>query len=204
MKKEVNEKWIRDTALIFYQIFSVDYEDEMFENKLLQGGGGNSTLCSTWTQLSDSFTKYRISKKAYNLLINIINADDRNLIMKTDNCVTISSKIIKKKYPYLFSSNQKGSKNRKKNGQYFHFDHNPPNKTILELLKNEVRKNIDKEDVLERLTDYIKQIQTVDLITVEEDEIRTNTDKKLKDYRMTALERDEIIDAEFYDLDIVK
>ena len=50
MKKKISDEWINDTALLFYQIFSVDYEDVNFNAKLMAGGGGNSTLCSTWTQ----------------------------------------------------------------------------------------------------------------------------------------------------------
>ena len=45
MNKNFDDLWIKDTALIFYQIFSVDYADVKFEDKLLRGGGGNSTLC---------------------------------------------------------------------------------------------------------------------------------------------------------------
>ena len=181
MNREKDEKWIKDTALLFYQIFSVDYENERFENKLLQGGGGNSTLCSTWTQLSDSFIKYRISKNAYDLLISIINVPDRNMIIEQGNCVTIPYNFIFKKYSYLFSSNAKGAVNRKKNGQYFHFDHNPSNKKVLTLLKSKIKENKDKEDFLKILTKYIKKIQTVDLITVEEDDIRTQADLKLEE-----------------------
>ena len=203
MNRETDEKWIKDTALLFYQIFSVDYEDERFENKLLQGGGGNSTLCSTWNQLSDSFIKYRISKRAYDLLISIINDSDRDMITKQDNCVTIPYNFIFKKYSYLFSSNAKGAVKRKKNGQYFHFDHNPSNKKVLKLLKSKIKENKDKEDFLKILTKYIRKIQTVDLITVEEDDIRTQADLKLEE-KMDSFERDRIIDSEFYDLFISK
>lgn len=203
MSKKINDEWINDTALLFYQIFSVDYEDEKFQNKLLKGGGGNSTLCSTWMQLSDCFVRYRISKMAYELLINIISGPDRNMIIKNNNCVTIPSNFISKKYSYLFSSNAKGAEKRKKNGQYFHFDHNPSNKKVLTLLKNNIKENKNNDDYLKDLSIYIKKIQTVDLITVEEDDIRTQADLKLQD-KMDSAQRDEIIDAEFYDLIISK
>ncbi len=173
---------VRDTALIFYQIFSVDYEEDKFLDKLLKGGGGNSTLCSTWTQLSDRFIKYRISKNAYSLLMSLIDDSDKKLVIEKDNCVTIPEKLIYKKYYSLFFNNAKGAVNRKNNGKYFHFDHNPSNKKVFILLKNEISKNkdVDKEEFLRRLSDYIKQIQIVDLITVEEDDIRTLADLKLK------------------------
>ena len=48
----------------------------------------------------------------------------------------------------MFSSNAKGAENRKKNGQYFHFDHNPSNKKVLMLLKNKIQDNKDKEGFL--------------------------------------------------------
>lgn len=203
MNKKTDEKWIRDTALIFYQIFSVEYENEKFLDKLLQGGGGNSTLCSTWTQLSDRFIKYRISRNAYNLFINMIEDSDKDLIIKKDNCVTLPSKLIYKKYPSLFFNNAKGADKRKNNGKYFHFDHNPSNKKVLTLLKNKIRENKDNDDFLIKLSDYIKEVQTVDLITVEEDDIRTLADLKLKDDKMDSLERDEIINSKFYDLNII-
>lgn len=53
-----NEKWKQDTALLFYQIFSVDYKDSRFINKLLADDGENSTLCSTWAHLNDCFVHY--------------------------------------------------------------------------------------------------------------------------------------------------
>ena len=62
------EKWIEDTALFYFRIFSADYGD-LFLNKLLKGGGGNSTLCASWYQLSPVFVPERISATALNLLI---------------------------------------------------------------------------------------------------------------------------------------
>lgn len=203
MDKKIDEKWIKDTALIFYQIFSVDYESEKFLNKLLQGGGGNSTLCSTWTHLSDRFIKYRISVRAYNLLISKIEENDRKLISFENGCVTIPSKIIYKKYASLFFNNAKGANNRKSNGKYFHFDHNPSNKKVLILLRNEIKANKDDVEFLSKLSDYIRKIQTVDLITVEEDDIRTLADLKLKEDKMDSSERDAIINSVFYDLNII-
>ena len=44
-----------------------------------------------------------------------------------------------------------------------------------------------------------KNIQTVDLITVEEDDIRTEADRKLSN-KLEAIERDRLISAKFYDL----
>ena len=203
MKKNINEEWIKDTALLFYQIFSPYYTDEKFNKKLVTGGGGNSTLCSTWTQLSDKFLSYRISKRAYQLLLNLISDEDRSAIVKINNDVTISKKIIYDKYHKLFFNNAKGVVNRKKNGKYFHFDHNPSNKKVLTLLKSKIKGQKGTKKFLNELTEYVKKVQTIDLITVEEDEVRTNADSKLKDNKINALERDKLIKAEFYNLHII-
>ena len=197
-----DEKWIKDIALLFYQIFSVDYENEKFEKKLLQGGGGNSTLCSTWTKLSDPYKKHRISKKAYDMLIGMLDSSEQKLITKKGNVITIPNTLYKKRQ-YLFSSNEKGAEKRKSKGQYFHRDHNPQNKKVLVLLMKYIKKNKDKEDYLEKISNYIKKIQTIDLITVEEDDIRYTADKKSK-YNLPSSERDKLIGSEFYDLIISK
>lgn len=202
MRKEVEEKWIRDTALLFYQIFSVNYENDEFIKRLLMGGGGNSTLCSTWTHLSDCFIKYRISVKAYNLLITKVDDIDKSSIIKKGNCVEIPRKLIEKKYHALFFNNAKKAEKRKQKGKYFHFDHNPSNKKVLINLENEIKNNNYSEKYLKKLANYIKQIQTVDLITVEEDEIRTTEDRKLK-VKLDSVKRDDLISSEFYDLYII-
>lgn len=203
MKKKVSDEWINDTALLFYQIFSVDYEDAKFNAKLMAGGGGNSTLCSTWTQLSEVFLNYRISKRAYKLLLNLISKEDKKLIIKNEKEITISKKIIYDKYRGLFFNNAKGVVNRKNNGKYFHFDHNPSNKKVLSLLKSKVKEEKDNPNFLVELTNYVKHVQTVDLITVEEDDKRTSADLKLKNDKMDAFERDKLINTEFYNLHII-
>ncbi len=203
MKKQISAEWINDTALLFYQIFSVDYEDASFNTKIMAGGGGNSTLCSTWTQLSDDFLGYRISKKAYKLLLNLISGEDKKKIIKQENDIFIPKKIIYDKYRGLFFNNAKGVVNRKNSGKYFHFDHNPSNKKVLSLLKSKVKEIKDKPDFLNELANYVKHVQTVDLITVEEDDVRTKADLKLKENKMDALERDKLLKTKFYNLHIV-
>ncbi len=203
MKKKISDEWIYDTALLFYQIFSVEYEDANFNATLMAGGGGNSTLCSTWTKLSDGFLNYRISKKAYKLLLNLISEEDKKNIIKNKKDITIPRKIIQDKYRGLFFNNAKGVVNRKNSGKYFHFDHNPSNKKVLSLLKSKVKEGKDNPDFLIELINYVKHVQTVDLVTVEEDEIRTSADLKLKDDKMDALQRDRLINTEFYNLHII-
>lgn len=202
MIKEVDEKWFRDVALLFYQIFSVEYENEEFIKRLLMGGGGNSTLCSTWTHLSDCFIKYRISKKAYSLLITKLDDIDKKSIIKKGNVIEIPEKLIGNKYHALFFNNAKGAERRKQNGKYFHFDHNPSNKKVLTNLKNEIKNHDYSEEYLKELVSYIKQIQTVDLITVEEDDVRTYADQKTKD-KLDSKQRDCLTSSGFYDLKII-
>lgn len=202
MAKKVDvdiEKWIKNTSLLFYQIFSVDYDNEEFIRKLLCGGGGNSTLCSTWTHLDDYFIKYRISEKAYKLLIEKVEEEDRDKIRLENNVVYISKKI-DKKYHSMFYNNAKGAANRIKVGKFFHYDHNPSNKKVLELLSNKIRENKNNEGFFEELTEYVKTIQKIDLITVQEDDIRTLADKRSKPVPLSAEERDSLLNTRFYDL----
>lgn len=197
MTEVKNEKWIKDTALLFYQIFSVDYEDKAFTNKLLAGGGGNSTLCSTWTHLNGPFVTYRISKNAYDLLIQKIDSSDLNKIRLEDNIVYISKKIYKK-YHRLFYHNAKGAENRINTGKFFHFDHNPSNKKVLELLNEKIKKHKAEDGFLLELTEYIKTIQTIDLITVYEDDMRTATDLSNPNGPLSSSERDQLLNTHFY------
>lgn len=202
MVKEVDDKWFRDIALLFYQIFSVEYENEGFIKRLLMGGGGNSTLCSTWTHLSDCFIKYRISKNAYDLLLSKLDVDDIKFVNKKGKIVYIPAYLIEKKYHTMFFNNAKGAENRKTNGKYFHFDHNPSNRKVLIKLKTEIEQHEFSEEYLLELAEYIKKIQTVDLITVEEDDVRTYADQKSKD-KLDAAERDMLTSSEYYDLNII-
>ncbi len=193
------DKWIQNTALIFYQIFSVDYENEAFINKILSGGGGNSTLCSTWMHLVDIFISHRISENAYNLLLENVADEDKGKIRLENDTVYISKKIYKK-YHGMFFNNAKGSTNRKSVGKYFHFDHNPSNKKVLKLLSNKIITNKNNDGFFEEFTEYVKNIQTIDLITVEEDDIRTLADKRNKEGPLTSTERDNLLNTNFFTL----
>lgn len=197
-KNKINiDKWIENTALLFYQIFSVDYKDEAFMSKLLSGGGGNSTLCSTWMHLNDCFVPRRISKSAYELLLSKLDENYKDKIYLKENTVYIK-KIIFIKYSSWFANNAKGEENRIKAGKFFHFDHNPSNKKVLELLNNKIKLHKNDSDFIKDLTTYVKQIQTLDLITVHEDDIRTSEDKKSKTGPLTSSERDALLNTQFY------
>lgn len=187
------DKWIEDTALFYFRIFSAEYGD-LFLDKLLKGGGGNSTLCASWYQLSPVFVPERISATAYNLLI-----EKGFHVEKNKDVVTIKNAELKSNHG-MFYNNAKGSKKRIIAGKFFHFDHNPSNKKILSLLNEKVRSYmeslISESEILNNLAEYIKTIQTVDLITVEQDELRTNADCKANP--LSSDERDDIINDVWY------
>lgn len=195
------EKWIKNTALLFYQIFSVDYEDEAFINKLLSGGGGNSTLCSTWNHLNEYFIKYRITENAYNLLLEKISEEHKNMIILRGDTVYISKKLRDKKhYHGLFENNAKGAENRANAGKFFHFDHNPSNKKVLMILNEKIKEHRYDEEFVAELTDYIKTVQTIDLVTIYEDDTRTLQDLQNPDGPLSAEERDNLLETHFYNL----
>lgn len=190
------EKWVKNTSLLFYQIFSVDYDDEAFINKILSGGGGNSTLCSTWMHLVDNFITRRISENAYNLLINKLDDGDKSKV-RLENDTVFISKGIYKKYHSWFSNNAKGAENRTNAGKFFHFDHNPSNKKVLELLYTKIKAHKEEEGFFEELTEYVGSVQKLDLITVQEDDIRTSADRKGP---LSLEKRDSLLNTKFYSL----
>ena len=192
------EKWIRDTARLFYQIFSIEYDDD-FKKKLLSGGGGNSTLCATWSQLVNYFVRNRISENAYNLLLTKVNSSDRNKIRLENDTVYISAKIFKK-YHGMFYNDAKYAQNRIAVGKYFHFDHHPSNKKVLELLCEEISTHKNEEGFIDNLTEYVRTVQSLDLITVQEDDIRTMADKRSANGPLSLEEREDLLKGKFYPL----
>lgn len=191
------QKWIEDTALFYFRIFSGTYGDK-FLKKLLKGGGGNSTLCASWYQLSPVFVPKRISGSALNLLKE--NSFD---VIEDGSTVRLNKKDLVNRH-LVFYNNAKGAQNRINTGKLFHFDHNPSNKKILSLLndriKNYMESQVSEQEILNDLSEYLKTIQTVDLITVEQDEIRTNADRA--DFPLTNIERDSLLGDNWYVLEI--
>ena len=197
MKMNKKQKWIEDTALFYFKIFSGNYGDE-FLKKLLKGGGGNSTLCASWYQLSPVFVPQRISGQALKLL------KEKSFSVEEQNgTIKVKSSEIKSNHG-MFYNNAKGAKNRIKAGKFFHFDHNPSNKKILAMLndkiKNYMESKITEQEILNNLSEYLKTIQTVDLITVQQDEIRTNADREGK--LLSNIQRDNLIKDHWYVLEI--
>lgn len=199
MSEEQKEKWIKDTALFYFRIFSATYEEE-FHKTLLNGGGGNSSLCAAWYKLSAVFVKKRVSGKALEILI------DKEVKYRQDgNVVFLLKKEIDTDRHDLFYSNKKGAENRIADGKYLHFDHHPSNKMILQLMnfkiKHYVSNGIDQETATINLSEFLKTIQTEDLITVEQDDVRTSADRGELQNRD---DREALLDDDWYELKIVK
>lgn len=191
------QKWIEDTALFYFRIFSGNYGED-FLNKLLKGGGGNSTLCASWYQLSPVFVPQRISGAALSLL-----REKSFDIIEKGNKIRLKKSQVKENH-VMFYNNAKGAQKRIIAGKYFHFDHNPSNKKILSLLNERIKgfmeSQVSEQDILLDLSEYLKTIQTVDLITVEQDEIRTSADRD--DLPLTNAQRDDLINDTWYTLEI--
>lgn len=197
-KSEIMEKyeWIEQAAKFYFQIFSTEY-DAKFINELLKGGGGNSILCGSWMKISNNFMKYRISESSLKRLNEI-----KFPYIKEDSLVNINWSDINSQKK-LFYNNAKTIENRKKVGKLFHFDHHPSNKKILLLLKEKVNE-LSKEDSsyeskIEQFSNFIKSIQTVDLITIEQDFVRTTADLKSL---LSKEERDSLLKGKWYDLNL--
>lgn len=189
--KDISQVMLHNLAQLLFAVFSIEYEEE-FKKLLLGGGGGNSMFINTWMKPSAHFVKMRISSQAKKVLTK-----ERYQLVDLGNKVPKS----------LLKNNAKGAENRRKEGKLLHIDHNPGNVKVLELiyekiqlLKNEKGTESDK---IEKLKSFLKNIQYLDIITVEQDDIRTKKDpkysKKEKD-RMTRKERDLLTPKEKFKL----
>jgi len=162
-------------SCIFYSLYSKKY-GVFLEKEIIRGGGGTSPICPIWINLSKYFIKHRISSEAEKVLLR------NNIDLKT---LSIRNPI--------FSSNQKSVEKRKKHGQLLHRDHNPSNSYVLRKIRDEVRSynNLTVEEGISKLKEFIKDIQTIDIITIEQDEIRN------KHNDISAKERDGLINDTF-------
>ena len=188
MAKIINSaELLESTAKLMLHVFSADY-DARFEEMLVSGGGGNSMFVNAWQKPSKEFIKTRISSQAKKRL--------------ADHGYTLET------MPHKFlCNNAKGVENRKRAGKELHMDHNPGNVTVLHLIRDRVRSYKNKgwsyEQQLADLKEFIRNVQTLDIITVEQDDVRTLKDdkftKKQKDM-MSSKERDELLGDDFEEL----
>lgn len=190
--KNISDIMLDNLAKLLFAIFSEDY-DKNFEKLLLSGGGGNSMFVNVWTKPSRYFAKIRISSQS----IKTLKKHDYD---KEDLTDRVPKKFIK--------NNAKTIQKRKNNGKFLHIDHNPSNVKVLELISNKI-KNLNKcfytkKEKIEKLKNFLKNIQSLDIITVEQDHKRTNGDnkysKKEKD-KMTKKQRDFLLKDKFIVLD---
>ena len=179
-----DEKILDSTARFMFNVFNVksgNYCKE-FDDLLMSGGGGNSMFVNCWSKPSYHFVKKRLSGEARRVL--------------TENNYSSLDEA-----PHSFKcNNAKGAANRIAKGKRLHLDHNPGNVKVLELIREKCRQyDPDKqsyESIISELKDYFKSIQTLDWITVEQDDVRTYADSthtKAEKDKMTHDERDELL-----------
>lgn len=187
-KTSDSEDILESTAKLMLRVFSENY-DARFEKMLVSGGGGNSMFVNAWQKPSKEFIKARISSQ-----------EKKRLKKYKYTLDTMPDKFI--------HSDAKGAKNRKAAGKHLHMDHNPGNVVVLVLIKNRVKSYSrkwwwSKKRKIADLKDFIKDIQTLDFITVEQDDVRTRGDTKLKTSEkamLSAKERDELLGDDFEEL----
>lgn len=187
MPKIVNgEDVLESTARFFLNVFSEQY-DEKFEKMLVSGGGGNSMFVNAWQKPSKHFINARLSGEA-----------------KT--CLAVNRYTLETMPHGFLCNNAKGSANRKAKGKHLHMDHNPGNVKVLHDIRDKVRSYSDEMshgDKIADLKEFMKKVQTLDIITVEQDDIRTLSDehftKKEKDM-MSAKGRDTLLNDTWEDL----
>ena len=190
--KDISDIMLDNLAKLLFAIFCKDY-DKNFEKLLLSGGGGNSMFVNVWTKPSRYFAKIRISSQS----------------IKTLKEHNYNKEDLKDRVPKEFiKNNAKTIQKRKSHGKFLHIDHNPSNVKVLELISNKI-KNLNKgsytkKEKIEKLKKSLKNIQSIDIITVEQDHKRTNSDltysKKEKD-KMTKKQRDFLLKDKFIVLD---
>jgi hypothetical protein len=181
------EKIIESTAKLLLNVFSDKY-DPWFESQLVAGGGGNSMFVNAWAKPSAKFIRIRISKEAEKRLAEH-GYSSLNDIPK-----------------HFLRHNAKGADNRREAGKELHADHNPGNTKVLHLIRDKVRsydQAISYDEKLEDLKSFIREIQTLDIITIEQDDIRTLADSKMTKSEKNMLsgeQRDILLHDSFDDL----
>ena len=180
-----DEIMLDSTARFMFNVFNTksgNYSEE-FESLLMSGGGGNSMFVNCWSKPSYFFIKKRISGEAQRIL-------------REHGYETIDDA------PHSFKhNNAKGAEKRIVKGKYLHLDHNPGNVKVLELIRDKCRSYdldmISYEEIISEIKAFLSTIQTLDCITVEQDDVRTygddNYSKTEKD-KMSHDERDNLLD----------
>lgn len=174
----ISDDILDSTARFMYNVFNSKSGNycKAFENLLMSGGGGNSMFVNCWTKPSSYFIRVRISgeaeKKLFEFGYNDINSA-----------------------PHDFKhNNAKGASKRIKNGKYLHLDHNPGNVKVLQLIRDKCRSydaSLEYEEIINDFKNYLKSIQTLDWITVEQDDKRTYADSEYTKGEKNMMSHDE-------------
>ncbi len=181
------ENIIDGTARLMFNVFNRktgNYSND-YDMLLMSGGGGNSLFINCWQKVSFDIDRVRISGEAKKRLIAYGFAS-------IEDAQTRDHKFL--------SNNAKGAANRLAAGKNLHADHNPGNKKVLEMIKEKCRSyDPDKDDyesTISEIKEFLRTVQTIDWITVEQDDKRTYKDdkysKKEKDM-MSHDERDDLL-----------
>ncbi len=186
LEKNKREAVLDSTARFMFNVFNIKsgkYSID-FEKLLMAGGGGNSMFVNCWTKPSEYFTKTRISSKAKEIL-------RKNGYNSIDEA------------PHEFKfNNAKKAVNRIKKGKYLHLDHNPGNVKVLMLIREKCRefnpdnKAFNFEKTIKEIKSFLLHVQTLDWITVEQDDVRTYGDKhhsKIEKAKMNKDQRDQLL-----------
>ena len=186
----ISDDILDSTARFMFNVFNSKSGNycKGFDELLMSGGGGNSMFVNCWTKPSGYFIKVRISGKKEKKLFEF-GYDDINSA------------------PHEFKhNNAKGAEKRIKNGKHLHLDHNPGNVKVLQLIREKCRSydtNLEYEEIIKDLKNYLKNIQTLDWITVEQDDKRTYGDPqhtKSEKNMMPHDERDALLNDTWKDL----
>lgn len=167
----------RITAENIYEIIKIAIEDPSSEKEILKGGGLLTKLLMTKPVETN-----RISKDAFKLCRkNNVNIIDYFLLGR-------DSIALKRKYGNFFSSNKKTIEGCKEVGHFITFDHNIPNKMMINEIFKIIKRYYDrnKEFCVKKIISLLNK-QSIDIITIEENQ-------KLKEYGLnhsgTKEERD--------------
>lgn len=192
-KQRKKEAMLDSTARFMFNVFNIKsgtYSED-FEKLLLAGGGGNSMFVNCWTKPSSYFTKIRISGEA-------------KKVLKKHNYNSIGEA------PKSFKfNNAKTAANRMKKGKYLHLDHNPGNVKVLMLIKEKCREfnpdssKFNLEATMNEIKAYLLTIQSLDWITVQQDDVRTYGDEshtKREKAIMNKQARDQLLNDSWEDL----
>lgn len=173
----------RASAESVYDILEIVLDDPSTGKEIMRGGGSNGGVL-TKALNTRQIENIRISVDAFKL------CRERNVNLVDYFLYGRDSQKLKNKYGNFFSSNYKTVEGCHSVGHYVTFDHNVPNKEMIEQIYEVVERfaDRDKEYVVRKIISILNE-QSIDIITIEENQ-------KLKDAGLnskgTKEERDSV------------